>query len=121
MAAKNTLQEITGLEKELREVRRNITKTEGELMHLEKQLFSVENQLEHELLWQFSHLKAMEGKSEREAKKIRKAFTHQMIKFSLSSRSEQVSRTLLQQKTLEQKLDKLRAEMHEELQKAGKK
>lgn len=121
MVAKNALQEITGLEKELREVRRNITKTEGELMHLEKQLFTVENQLEHELLWQFSHLKAMEGKSEREAKKIRKAFMHQMIKFRLSSRSEQVSRTLLQQKTLEQKLDKLRSELHEELQKAGKK
>lgn len=121
MAAKNAIQGINALEKELREVRRNVTKTEGELMHLEKQLFSVENQLEHELLWQFSHLKALEGKTEREAKKIRKAFTHQIIKFSLSSRSEQVSRTLLQQKTLEQKLDKLQQELHGELQKAGKK
>jgi hypothetical protein len=42
------------------------------------------------------------------------------VKLSISKRSEQVSRTIMQQKLLEQKLEKLRQDLNEEMQKMGK-
>jgi hypothetical protein len=120
MGSMNALKGIGLLEKQLQAVRKEILQEENGLMGLEKQLFAIENQWEHELLWQFSHLKGLEKKTEKESQRIKKQFARQLVKLSISKRSEQVSRTIMQQKLLEQKLEKLRQELNEEMQKMGK-